>query len=367
MNKRVMLVIDNLGSGGAQRQIVNLAIGLRQDGYKVSVFIYHDILHFLPDLHAAGIDLYCFPKRFRYSVSPIFDLRKIILSMHIEVVISFLETPSLYAELATFGLKGTKLIVSERFMYPEGSLPWRLRVLQEFHRLANVITVNSTHQRLRMERSFPWMKPKIFTIYNGYDLDKYSRPAVGPVSSIHYLAIASVAGKKNSLNLARALCILRDKYSVSVHVSWVGVTTVAEEGDSTFRATDTYIEENNLRASWEWLGQRADVPALLKTCKALIHPSFYEGLPNVICEALASGKPVLASGVCDHPILVKEAERGYLFDPASPESIAEAIRIFESLSDREITRLGENGRLYAEQELSLDRYKRQYSCMLDNL
>jgi glycosyltransferase involved in cell wall biosynthesis len=58
---------------------------------------------------------------------------------------------------------------------------------------------------------------------------------------------------------------------------------------------------------------------------ALIHPSLYEGLPNAVCEALAAGLPVLISNVCDHPLLVVEGERGFLFDPSDPLSIAMSI------------------------------------------
>jgi len=46
---------------------------------------------------------------------------------------------------------------------------------------------------------------------------------------------------------------------------------------------------------------------------AFVHPSFYEGMPNVVCEALAAGLPVLVSDVCDHPLLVEKGVQGFLF------------------------------------------------------
>ena len=73
--------------------------------------------------------------------------------------------------------------------------------------------------------------------------------------------------------------------------------------------------------NWRWLGEESDIPGLLREHHALIHPSLYEGLPNVVCEALAAGMPVLVSNVCDHPLLVADGERGFLFDPADPGSI----------------------------------------------
>lgn len=363
--KKILLVIDNLGSGGAQRQIVNLALALKREGYGVQVFIYQSILHFEPDLAGSEIPLYCFPKKGKYSFRPVLDLRRLVRELEIDVVVSFLETPSLYAEIAMIGLSRPKLVVSERFMYPEGRIPIRLRVMQEFHRLADKITVNSHHQRVRMVKEFPWMGSRISTIYNGYELDRYRSIGHGANDRIEYLSIASVSRKKNSINLAKALRVLRDMHGISVHVSWVGVESVAIEGRDAFEETDKYLEENGLRENWSWLGERRDVPALLAQCKALIHPSYFEGLPNVICEALASGKPVLASCVCDHPILVRDDFRGYLFDPNSPESIAESILRFERLDTSGMSRMGHNSRMYAESELSLEVFKESYCRLIE--
>ena len=67
--------------------------------------------------------------------------------------------------------------------------------------------------------------------------------------------------------------------------------------------------------------EKKDVSSYYKSYDYLIHPSIYEGLPNVICEALLDGMPVLASNVCDNGLLVREGERGFLL-------IHEVLKIF---------------------------------------
>lgn len=77
-------------------------------------------------------------------------------------------------------------------------------------------------------------------------------------------------------------------------------------------------------------------------------PSFSEGLPNAVCEGMALGKPILMSAVCDAGNLVQEGINGFLFDPHSPESIADAIARFVKLTPEERDRMGRASRAKAE-------------------
>jgi glycosyltransferase involved in cell wall biosynthesis len=110
-----------------------------------------------------------------------------------------------------------------------------------------------------------------------------------------------------------------------------------------------------IKKRWRWLGLRSDIPQLLSDYHALIHPSFYEGLPNVVCEALSAGRPVLASNVCDHSLLVKDGERGFLFNPEEPKDIADAIARAAELGEMGWKNLSRSAREYAEENLDVER------------
>lgn len=365
----LLFVIDNFGSGGAQRQMVNLARGLNSRGHHIEFFTYYTGNHYRPLLDEALITVHLHPKPSRFSIAPLIALRRLIRHGNYDVIISFLNTPNFYAEIARIGLGKTKLVVSERSMYPPGKLPLYLQLLQECHSLADAITVNSYHQRDRMEREFPWMRNKIKTIYNGFDLDAF-HPAVslqGADSKLSLLAISSVSFNKNSLNLAKALRICRDKYQLDVHVDWIGMQHVSGDGTRPTQQTSFYLRETGMFDLWNWLGERTDIAQMLVSHDALIHPSYYEGLPNVVCEALACGRPALLSRVCDHPLLVKDGVTGYLFDPASPEDIANSIFIFSRLGSSERAKMSKAAREFAEKHLSLKRYVSEYENLFFSL
>ena len=122
-----------------------------------------------------------------------------------------------------------------------------------------------------------------------------------------------------------------------------------------------------MRRHWQWLGLQRDIPTLLRGYHALVHPSLYEGTPNAICEALAAGRPVLASDVCDHPLLVAEGKRGFLFDPKAPESIVAALARLAGLGVEAWRALGRNARDYAEAELGIELMVSRYEALFASL
>jgi len=369
---RVLFVIDCLGSGGAQRQMVSLALGLAQRGYAVEFFVYYpEKDHFTQVVEDAGIQIHTHRKAHRFSLSVIRALRDLIRRGQFDLVLSFLATPNFYNIIAGRSLSERPVIVvSERSSDLHNRIPVLERIARSLYRFADHVIVNYDHQKGVFFRKYPALRSKLSKIYNGYDLAFFApaeTPQDFPHSNLQILVIASISPHKNGLCLVRALKILRQSFGLAVNVSWVGEQVISAECLSYRQQMEHEISLDGLSDQWCWLGRRNDIVQLAHDHDLLVHPSYVEGLPNAICEALACGCPVIASDTLDHPRLVQENVTGFLFDWRSPEDLARAINSFAQLSVEARTQMGKNARDFAKAHLSLPHYIDAYEILFKSL
>ena len=83
-----------------------------------------------------------------------------------------------------------------------------------------------------------------------------------------------------------------------------------------------------------------DVLRKYQECDVLCLPSLYEGFPNVICEAMSCGKPILCSNVADNALLVHNGKNGLLFDPTSVDDMAEKLIMLYKITKNDLEKMG---------------------------
>lgn len=106
-----------------------------------------------------------------------------------------------------------------------------------------------------------------------------------------------------------------------------------------------------LRKHVELLGRQSDVPAILNGVDYLVHSSEVEGAPNAVIEAMAMGRPVVATRVSDVPRIV--GDTGILANPGDVESLANAISRMQILSAGKRKELGERAREKIKREYDI--------------
>jgi glycosyltransferase involved in cell wall biosynthesis len=90
-------------------------------------------------------------------------------------------------------------------------------------------------------------------------------------------------------------------------------------------ALETLVAEAALGSHVQFLGFRSDVPDLLAAADVVVIPSHREGLPNIALEAMAVGRPVVATAVSGTPEAVVDGETGLLVPPGRPQTLAAAL------------------------------------------
>jgi glycosyltransferase involved in cell wall biosynthesis len=362
---KILCIIDHFGSGGAQRQLVNLACALKSRGHQVEFFIYypdHDFSR--PLIREAGIRVHEVRKGRGFSLKVLWHLVRLQRRECYDAVVSFLNRPNTYAELARVLNPRPALIVSERASHHSDESLVGALVHRVLHRIADAVVANS-HAHAAWLRRYAWLRQRAVTIYNGYPIPVNGDPHRQALPPLSLLVIGRIGPEKNGVRLIEALSLFHRRHGYVPPVSWVGQQDGRRTGVAYRQQMEALLERHpEVDARWSWLGERSDISELLERHYALVHASLHEGLPNVVCEALMAGRPALISNVCDHPLLVEDGERGFLFEPHDPQSIAAAIERLVALSGEEWLQLSANARRYAEANLGIDRMVSDYETLL---
>lgn len=316
--QRILLITENLGSGGAERQLCGLAIMLKERGYAVRVITYVRRQFYEPLLRQAGVDYRlaerAFDKRHRFGVllSELKDFKP-------DVVISFLPSVNITMCLLRLAYR-SRLIVSERNF----TLEWSRRTMLKYrlYSIADRVVPNSHAEAENIAAHCPWLRSKITAIPNFTDTARFTPPAEPHRDSDTFsmLSVGRMTEQKNILTYLKALAMARDN-GVRFHAVWVG-----SQQDATYMGqVRDLIDRYHLEDVVTLRDQTDDIAEAYHHADAFCLPSLFEGYPNVLCEAMASGLPVICSNIQEMPRIVTEGENGYLFDPHAPADIAAAI------------------------------------------
>lgn len=357
--KKIICLIDSLGAGGAQRQMVGLATFLKECGYEVIVAVYHRNDFYAEDLCKAGV-LYQVIEKAERIVTRLFFIAQYIRKKAPDVVISFLDTPNICTCFANFFNNHFRLIVSERNTTQQTS--WREKIRFNLFRKTDVIVPNAYSQADYIKRNFPFLSSKVVVVPNFVDLRHFS-PAYHHRSAIpEIIVVATIWKSKNTKGFIDAVEMLtREK--IKFHVKWYGKDLANIEY---FNECQKKIKEKRLEQYISLLDKTNNISDCFREADYFCLPSFYEGTPNALCEAMASGLPILCSNVCDNPRYVEEGVNGFMFNPNDVSDMAKTIRKMLQLSDHDYSLFCRTSRKYAEEKFSKERFVNDYVNLIEN-
>ena len=224
-----------------------------------------------------------------------------------------------------------------------------------------IIAVSEAAKRYVL--SYGRVEGKVTRIYNGLDIDRWDRvPSRAPSFSweaveiketpFRILCVASLAPWKRHEILLEAFAQVVGRCGNHLQLWLVGSDLFGDHPDyeaglkrqAATRGVTRYVR---------FLGQRGDVPELLKRCHLLVLPSVKEPFGRVLLEAMASRKPVIATRGGGPAEIVEDGRTGFLIPPNDADALGERMEyLFRHPSIGQ--RMGEDGRIRVERSFRLE-------------
>lgn len=339
---RVALVVGTLARGGAEKQLVHLAAALRRPGIDVRLYSLTRGEFYESALLRSGITPEWIGQR-GFPPARLSSLLVALSRFRPHVVQSSHFFGNLYAGLAArwTGALGLGAVRNDGRYEVEGYPGWGRALL----RAPQALVTNSFAAKRNLE-AMGLQSANLHVLHNVIDLGSFDRsnldaPALDGSDGIPVaIVVARHAVEKRLEMFIQALALARAD-GTALHGLVVG--------DGPARAElEARAEALGLRAPvLRFLGQREDVPGLLRRSHLFVLPSRHEGFPNVILEAMAARLPVVSTAAGDAGVVVREGETGFVVPFDDPAALADRMRELARMSDLR-HRLGNAGRRRVE-------------------
>lgn len=346
--KKITFFICTLSSGGAEHQLAILSSMLADRGYDINIVTYGE---------NNEADHYSVPnsvKRVRIAdgkskIQKFIGIWRYFLNHKTDCIISFDQRNNFLVSLPLIlRRKHIKFICGERNLSVEPIGLIEKILFNIVYRRVDYIVPNSHSQHDYIQYKYPYLKDKLVTITNYTNPTQYDFFPPTFTNVIKIGVLARYSPQKNYKNFAEAIKIVKATTSIKFEIHWYGRKQMApNKFEPSFLDFQKIINANSLEDIIVLHDHVKDTISKFHEWDAFCLPSLHEGFSNALSEAICCGKPIIASNVSDNKYMVYEGVNGFLFDPSSPQSMADAIINYLELSNEEKSHFANESRRIA--------------------
>ena len=343
---RLLYLVGQLQPGGLERQLCYLLQGMNREFYKPAVVVWNfckdDV--YANELRRLGVPIYSFSEGSTRG-SKLKALRTLLGRLNPEVFHSYSFFTNFAAQWAACGTRTTPIgSVRSDFFWAKRESGFLLGRLSARWPSAQIFNSYSAAKQAQGAKGI-FVPKKIFVVQNGLDVIRFFGTSVGIADGTNILGVGSLYAVKRWDRLLMAVAeIKRMRVEFKLQIA----------GEGPLRhVLQQQMEGLDLSDRVRFLGHSQDIPKLMNDASLLVHTADSEGCPNVIMEAMACGRPVVAMDAGDIPFLVDNGKTGFVISQGDHASLVR--RIVELLQNHSLcSRMGASAREKANREFGID-------------
>jgi glycosyltransferase involved in cell wall biosynthesis len=360
---KVLHLVKTLLVGGAEVHLLHLCRGLRRLGVDVVVAHLEETAGWgsrslRPDFERAGVRVVDLRMRGLLDAGGLLRLRRLLALERPTVLHTHLLRTDLVGAVGRWLHPSIPLVASIHDVYSvHWTTPWPRWVFGAVWRRADVLIAISHRVRDWLVTTMGIDASRVRVVHYGIDIDQFEHvpTSAGAGESEDRCLIGSMARlepRKGHDVLIRAMP------SVLQAVPTASMVIAGNDPLGYGRELEAIVRACGLEGRVRLAGYRDDVPAFMRELAIFAFASQAEGFGQVVVEAMAAGRPVVASRIAPITEIVTDGETGFLVPPERPDEFARAII---SLLRDPVTarRMGERGLARARAMFAVDRMARE--------
>ena len=351
---KVLHLVTSLEVGGAQHGMLLGLPRFDSDQYEHIVCSIMDRMQMASQFREAGVEVRSLGLSRKTDIGVVLRLRALLKEIRPDVLHTYLLHGNILGRLIGRLVGVPVLIGSERTIGQ--ARKWGRLATRLTNPLTDAVEVNSEIGGRAIERDLGVPSEKIELVRSGLDLSVFSsasrrdelRSEFGVTADQHLIVY-----------MGRLRTVKGVEYGIRAFASALEQLpniriVLAGEGDQR-NFLSSLVSKLGISEQVDFLSVRNDVPELLSAADSVLMPSLTEGFPRTAIEAMAAGKPVIATNVGGTPEAIIDGETGILVPARDSDALASAIVRLVGDSDLQ-ARLGAAGRERAAQNYSVDKY-----------
>jgi glycosyltransferase involved in cell wall biosynthesis len=356
---KVLHLINTLSAGGAELHLLNLCRQLKRQGSELVVVCLRERVKgsrsLRPDFERENIRVVNLQADSRYSWSFLTRLARLLKVERPDILHTHLPRADIAAALIHRLKRSPAFLCSVHGIYRHRWFGcWAAPLMQQAYREADGVIAISSAVKKWLVQDFRISAKRVTVIHYGIELEQFAYPKMG-LSAVRERNEQPIIGSIGRIEAGKGFdCLIRAMSLLQRNIPHALLLIAGHDPSGYSKMLQGLIGRLKLDGRVRLVGFQSDIPSFLQTLDVFAFASRSEGFGQVVIEAMAAGKPVVASRISPLTEIVRDGKTGLLVQLDDPQAFANAI-MWLSAHPAEAQQIGRRGQERVRMHFSAER------------